>query len=166
MIQLSIDFINQKSNYNVVLSPYGELDFITDYGVKYTISFVTEEYVGGCETYQFVIKRKKPDKRLPHDPKVEQTILTIIQEFFAENLNVLLYICDDSDGKEASRHRLFLNWFQKNADPERFTIRTAHATVENKGFYAAIIVENRNPLLKNIIEDFETTAQALTEGKP
>ena len=40
------------------------------------------------------------------------------------------------------------------------------ATVENKGFYAAIIVENRNPLLKNIIEDFETTAQALTEGKP
>ena len=32
--------------------------------------------------------------------------------------------------------------------------------------YAAIIVENRNPLLETIIADFESTAQALTEGKP
>ena len=32
--------------------------------------------------------------------------------------------------------------------------------------YAAIIVENRNPLLKNIIADFETTTQVLTAGKP
>ena len=38
--------------------------------------------------------------------------------------------------------------------------------VEGKGFYAAIIVENRNPLLETIIADFESTAQALTEGKP
>ena len=38
--------------------------------------------------------------------------------------------------------------------------------VEGKGFYAAIIVENRNPLLETIIADFESTALALTEGKP
>jgi hypothetical protein len=38
--------------------------------------------------------------------------------------------------------------------------------VEGKGFYAAIIVENRNPLLENIIADFEMTAQVLTGGKP
>ena len=31
---------------------------------------------------------------------------------------------------------------------------------------AAIIVENRNPLLETIIADFESTALALTEGKP
>ena len=37
--------------------------------------------------------------------------------------------------------------------------------VEGKGFYAAIIVENRNPLLETIIADFESTALALTEGK-
>ncbi len=49
---------------------------------------------------------------------------------------------------------------------ERFTIRTASAVVEGKGFYAAIIVEKRNPLLENIIADFETTAEALTTGKP
>ena len=58
------------------------------------------------------------------------------------------------------------NRFKKHAVPERFTIRTASAIVEGKGFYAAIIVENRNPLLETIIADFESTAQALTEGKP
>lgn len=61
---------------------------------------------------------------------------------------------------------LFLAWFKKHAAPERFTIRTANAIVEGRGFYAAIIVENRNPLLETIIEDFEMTAQALTTGKP
>ena len=72
----------------------------------------------------------------------------------------------DSDGREANRNRLFLAWFKKHAAPERFTIRTASAIVEGKGFYAAIIVENRNPLLETIIADFESTALALTEGKP
>ena len=38
--------------------------------------------------------------------------------------------------------------------------------VEGRGFYAAIIVENRNPLLETIIAEFENTAQALTAGKP
>ena len=67
------------------------------------------------------------------------------------------------------KHRwevVFLAWFKKHAAPERFTIRTASAIVEGKGFYAAIIVENRNPLLETIIADFESTALALTEGKP
>ena len=81
-------------------------------------------------------------------------------------MNVLLYICDTSDGREAKRNRLFLNWFYKNAEPNRFTIRTANTTVEGEGFYTAIIVENRNPLLEAVIADFEMTAEALTTGKP
>lgn len=45
-------------------------------------------------------------------------------------------------------------------------IRTANAEVEGEGFYAAIIVENRNPKLKEITEEFEQTAQMLIEEKP
>ena len=98
--------------------------------------------------------------------KVEQAILAILDVFFREHLDVLLYMCDDSDGREANRNRLFLAWFKKHAAPNRFTIRTASAIVEGRGFYAAIIVENRNPLLETVIADFENTAQALTAGKP
>lgn len=165
MIHLSIDRINEKSLYEVNYTANGDLVFATNLGIHYLISFEKEEPLGGCNTLQFVIQ-KQEKKRSPHDPKVRQTILAIIQEFFDEHLNVLLYMCDDSDGREANRHRLFLNWFQKNAEQNRYTIRTAHAVIEEKGFYAAIIVENRNPLLIDIIEDFETTAKVLSEGKP
>lgn len=165
MIQLSLADINQKSPYQVVKAPNGDFFFATSLDIHYLISFEEEEPLGQCDTYQFVIQ-KLDMQRSPHDPKVEQTILAIINQFFIEHLNVLLYMCDDSDGREANRNRLFLSWFQKHAEPNRFTIRSANATVEGKGFYAAIIVENRNPLLQAITEDFDSTAQALTEGKP
>lgn len=165
MIELSLEKINAHSPYKVSYAPNGDFVFATNLDIHYLISFEIEEPVGGCETFQFVIQ-KLDKQRSPHDAKVEQAILAILNVFFEENLDVLLYMCDDSDGREANRNRLFLAWFKKHAAPERFTIRTASAIVEGKGFYAAIIVENRNPLLKNIIEDFESTAQALTTGKP
>ena len=165
MIQLSLDAINEHAHYYVMLSPKGGYIFETTGGIHYTISFEEETPIGGCGTFQFIIE-KMERVRSAHDPMVEKTILAIIDEFFIEHQNVLLYMCDDSDGREANRNRLFLFWFKKNANPERFTIRAANATIEGKGFYAAIIVENRNPMLESIIEDFENTAQALTEGKP
>ena len=165
MKPLSLEHINERSPYYVMLSPKDNYIFETERGIHYSISFEEETPIGGCDSYQFIIE--KIDKvRSSHDAKVESTILAILDEFFAEHLDVLLYMCDDSDGREANRNRLFLAWFKKHAAPERFTIRTASAIVEGKGFYAAIIVENRNPLLETIIADFESTAQALTEGKP
>ena len=165
MKPLSLDLINERSPYYVMLSPKDNYIFETERGIHYSISFEEETPIGGCDSYQFIIE--KIDKvRSSHDAKVEQTILAILDEFFAEHLDVLLYMCDDSDGREANRNRLFLAWFKKHAAPERFTIRVASAIVEGKGFYAAIIVENRNPLLETIIADFESTAEALTAGKP
>ena len=165
MIQLSLDAINEYAHYYVMLSPKGGYIFETEGGIHYTISFEEDTPIGGCNTFQFVIE-KMEKVRSGHDAKIEQTILAILNEFFVEHLDVLLYMCDDSDGREANRNRLFLAWFKKHAAPDRFTIRTASAIVEGKGFYAAIIVENRNPLLETIIADFEMTAQALTAGKP
>lgn len=165
MIKLPLNQINAQSPYEVSYAPNGDFVFATHLGIHYLISFEMEQPVGGCDTFQVVIQ-KVDHQRSPHDAKVEMAILAILDVFFSEHLNVLLYMCDDSDGREANRNRLFLAWFKKHAAPERFTIRTANAIVEDKGFYAAIIVENRNPLLQNIITDFEMTTQALTEGKP
>lgn len=165
MIELSLEQINAQSPYEVSYAPNGDFVFATRLNIHYLVSFEAEEPVGGCDTFQFVIQ-KLEHQRSRHDAKVERAILAILDVFFRENLNVLLYMCDDSDGREANRNRLFLTWFRKHASPDRFTIRTASAVIEGAGFYAAIIVENRNPLLETIIEDFERTAQALTAGKP
>ena len=165
MTPLSLIRINARAPYKVFIDIHDDFKFTTDIDINYRISFDEDRALGGCDTYQFVIE-KLDHRRSPHDPKVEETILAILDEFFASYQDVLIYFCDTSDGREAMRNRLFLTWFERNAEPNRFTIRTAHAVVEGQGFYAAVIVENRNPRLADVIADFEQTAAALTEGKP
>ena len=91
MIQLSLADINQKSPYQVVKAPNGDFFFATSLDIHYLISFEEEEPLGQCDTYQFVIQ-KLDMQRSPHDPKVEQTILAIINQFFIEHL-MFFYIC-------------------------------------------------------------------------
>lgn len=109
---------------------------------------------------QFMLN-KVGDDDSSYDPNVSTITFIIIDEFFTENDDVLLYICDTSDHREAGRNRLFLNWFQKAANPKRFVIRTANAVVENECIYAAIIVQRTNSSLNLILEEFEETAKAL-----
>ncbi len=164
MIDFSLQHILQNSPYDITLSESGFI-FQTDNGVHYRISFDEEEIVlGGCKTYQFILFRVE-DIHTPHDPKIEETVLAIINEFFRSNQHVLLYVCDTSDGKEGGRNRLFLRWFEHRAEPGRFTICTANAQVEGEMVYIAIIVDNRNPNLKAITDDFNKTAEALA-NKP
>ena len=162
-MKISQDNINARSPYKVEAITHG-FAFVTDAGIHYEITFKEDQPIGECDTYQFIIDKVEYE-RSPHDANVERTILTILDEFFIENLNVLLYLCDTSDDRQAGRNRLFLTWFERNAEPNRFTIRTADAEVEGMRIYAAIIVENRNPKLQAITEDFDATAEALT-NKP
>lgn len=164
MMALSLDLINSRSPY-LVKQVNGGYEFTTDSGVRYRFRFLQEDKIGGCDTYQFAIS--KLDKiRFGHDPQVSSTTFAVIDEFFRANQSVLLYYCDATDHREASRSRLFIRWFEKGADPIRFTIRTAHVIVEGQGIYVAIIVENNNPKLKDVLEDFDSTAASLTEDKP
>ncbi len=164
MIYFSLPRILSASPYEILLSE-GDFLFQTEKGVRYEISFNKEDIIfGGCETYQFII-RKLDDNRSSYDPKVKDTILSVINEFFHANQKILLYICDTADGKEGSRNRLFLNWFERNAEEGRFTIMTANATVEDENIYAAIIVRNDHPNINEIISDFNKTAELLT-NKP
>lgn len=164
MNNLSLDIINAKSPYLVKRADDGDYVFQTAKGVIYGVGFIENEPLGGCETYQLSISNQNK-VHASYDPDVKNTTLIIVEEFFAENLDGLLYLCDTSDSREAARNRLFLRWFEKYAEPDRFTIKTASALVEGQGIYAAIIVENRNPLANAIIDDFEQTAQMLTDNK-
>ncbi len=165
MIRFSLQHIAERAPYELILSE-NDFTFQTDLGIHYSVSFNKEDIVlGGCDTYQIII-RKIEEVRSRHDPKVEATILAIIDEFFRSNLEVLLYMCDTSDGREESRNRLFFNWFERYAEKNRFTICQAHAEVEGEGLFLCIVVDNRNPRLKAVTTDFEESAALLTECKP
>lgn len=165
MIKFSLQHIAEHAPYELLLSE-NDFTFRTDLGIHYSVSFNKEDIVlGGCDTYQIII-RKIEETRSRHDPKVEATILAIIDEFFCSNQEVLLYMCDTSDGREESRNRLFLTWFERYAEKHRFTICQAHAEIEGEGLFFCIVVDNRNPHLEAITADFEESATLLTEGKP
>lgn len=163
MKPINLDRINSIVPYKVETDGK-QFSFVTRHGLHYEIRFFEEQPIGGCETWQFSFA-KAEDTPAAEDPYVRFTLFAVIDEFFTENDNVMLYICDTSDSREAARNRLFIRWFKQSAEPGRFTIRTANATIEGQGFYAAIIVENRNPLLTDITADFDQTAVALT-NKP
>lgn len=163
MKEFNINRINAKAPYKVSVDGK-QFVFETQYGLHYEIRFFEEQPIGGCETWQFSFA-KVGDSSASEDPYVRFTLFAVIDEFFAENDNVLLYICDTSDSREAARNRLFIRWFKQSAQPDRFTIRSASTIIEGQGFYAAIIVENKNPLLTNITADFDKTAVSLT-NKP
>lgn len=161
MIRLSLERINAKSPYQVT-EAHGGYEFRTEKGVLYRIRFLEENPIGGCDTYQFAIS-KVDDIHSSHDANISAVTFIVLDEFFTEYENVLLYYCDASDHREASRNRLFIRWFEKAANPNRFTIRTTHAQVEGQGIYVAIIVENRNKKLSAITAEFEETAAALNK---
>ena len=163
MNALSLDDINSISPYLVKQADDGDYVFQTSKGVVYGIGFLYNEPLGECETFQLSISNQNK-VHASYDPDVKITIVAIVNEFFRQNLDGLLYMCDTSDNREAARNRLFLRWFEESSAPNRFLIRTASAEIEGQGFYAAIIVEIRNPRASAVIADFERTAEMLTTG--
>lgn len=161
MIDLDLDRINAKSPY-LIKRNERYYDFSTEKGTRYRIFFDEETPLGGCDTYQFTLLRLGNEKST-FDSKISATVFVIIDEFFTAYNDVLLYICDTSDSREEGRNRLFLRWFQRAANPRRFTIRTAHAQVETGIFYAAIIVDNSNPKLFAVTKEFDEVAAVLSK---
>lgn len=162
MMSVSIERINATSPYKVEQTSYGDFVFQTRSNVIYGVAFLDDAPIGGCETYQLTISNKN-DRHGAFDPDVKTTILAIIEEFFHNNGNVLIYICDTSDGREAVRNRLFLKWFEEYAGNARFYFQTAQATIEGEGFFAAIIARLDNPSIELVKQDFERTAGELSK---
>ena len=113
MNTLRLENINLNSPYLVGHTEGNKYSFYfdTDFGLRYTISFMLEYSFVQSGAYQFCIN-VEGDGRSPGDKKLRQTIFTIIEEFFAANgSEAMLYLCETGDEKEGLRNRLFIHWF-------------------------------------------------------
>lgn len=161
-VMLSIDRINLRAPYVVACRDNGDFIFETDKSQIYSVGFMPDNEIAGCASYQFFINRLRGEAD-GSDEKIRMTIMVIIDEFFATHNDIMLYICDTSDGREAARNRLFLRWFKQADTTNRFTILTADAKVENETIYAALIVQNSHPKLSDIKTEFELLSTNLTD---
>jgi hypothetical protein len=73
------------------------------------------------------------------DKKVSATISHLLVKYFANELRVILYVCDTVDGRHKERHKLFKNWFNNLYVQNDFTRipMEVDLTNENTGLAAS-----------------------------
>lgn len=155
MVTLSVDRINAMSPYKVMaMTKTNYVTFITEHNVRYVVGFDLTEVFTHAEAYQFYITNTNHMKS-PRDPKLKETIMAVVTDFFQSNNTAMVYICDTGDGKQAMRNRLFKYWLVES--PYYSNVSTASGcVVDEYGVknYASIVVRYDHPKMRDVMDEF------------
>lgn len=165
MKKLDIKRINADSPYKVTADKKGRLFFVTDFEIEYMVEFDMDSNPY-YTAYLFNLTNLY-HKRSPGDKKIPLTIICIIEEFFRQNPDILLYMCSTEGGQQAQRARLFLRWFNGAQQREKYAIRAMEVRGEDgRDEYVAMIVQRSNPNLDKILERYDAEVAMFNEFKP
>ena len=163
MNKLDISKININSPYKV----WNEGDiiyFVTESGIKYAVDFDDDN--NPYYTAFWLNLKNESNKKSPGDRKIPQTLICIIEDFFRQNQDVLLYMCSTAGGQQAQRARLFLRWFNGAEQQKHYVVRAAEVKGEGHKEYVALIAQRSNPNIEDILEIFEEELAMFNEYKP
>lgn len=165
MNELNIEKINDVAPYDVCYGKNGAILFRTDFGVEYSVTF-DDDPNPYFVAYWFNLSNMN-NRTSPGDPKIPQTVICIIEEFFRQNPNILLYLCSTEGGKQAQRARLFLRWFNGTEQQKHYICRTVEVRgEENNSEYVALIAQRDNPNIAEILQLFDSDTKMFDEQKP
>jgi hypothetical protein len=85
------------------------------------------------------------------------TLIAIVEEFFERNNDVMLYVTETGDEKQAFRDRLFVRWFNTYEHHDLYYIQTAEGKMDGQMNFMAFISRKDNPRLPEVIKEFEDT---------
>ena len=158
MNTLNLENINSKSPYNVTqrVDTPCVLSFYTDFGVEYEIVIKSNDIFIPSGAYVLDIINVW-HQTSPGDPKFRQTLMAIVEEFFRQNNDVMLYVTETKDKKQASRNRLFVRWLNTYEYRDQYVIKTAEGKMNNQLNFLAIILRKDNPRLQQAFEEFDET---------
>ena len=162
MNTLRLNVINLHAPYKV-LQKAGNPNyyyFVSDTGVEFSIDFRLDYAFVPSGAFEFSITNERHGKS-PLDTKLKQTVFAIIEEFFEQNEEVMLYVTATGDGKQAFRHRLFIRWFNTYEHRDRYFIQTAEGIMDGQMNFAAIFSRLTCPHLSLAIEEFGETISLL-----
>lgn len=137
--------------------------FITDYGLEYTCSFTSgKEYfkdyphiASKVFSFELILIKKPKDKKLPPDPRIADTVITIVGNFLTSKINAVVYICDTADERAAARARKFNSWFAFEEHPSHQIIKVS-TDVDGGGMtlYTALLVHRKNKLKNQFVQAY------------
>ena len=161
---LDLNFVNRFASYKVWTENGKDYLIETNRGNIFVVGFMDDHSIWPTGAYQFTINNQN-HLPSPNDHKLRETILLLIEAFFAANPDILLYICETGDGKQAFRSRLFVRWFNTYNRRDDYVMQTAEVEEEGTKNFAALIVQKSNPRLREIIAEFDETISILA-NKP
>lgn len=164
MNPLNLTTINAHADYRVWLTDTGKYIFETDHEILYAVSFDLDDNPFYA-AYWFNLTNLSNAKS-PGDIKIPQTVICIIEEFFRQNPNILLYLCSTADNQQAQRSRLFLRWFNGAEQQKQYAILTSEVRGEGQMEYVALIAQRTHPQLDAIIQRFEEEIAMFNDMKP
>lgn len=164
MNSLDLAYINRLAPYKVWTENGRDYFVETSYELLFKIGFMDDYSIWPEGAYQFYINNES-HRPSPNDEKLKATIFRIIEAFFAANSDILLYICETGDDRQAYRSRLFVRWFNSYSGRDAYVMKTAEVNEGNTINFAALIVQKSNPRLEEILDEFSETITILT-GKP
>ncbi len=146
--------------------------FKTEYEIRYEIKFVPSGYIWETDpffkdfTFEFIIAilENNTGKNPPLDKKIPDTIALIFKDFFTNKRNIVVYICDSSDNKQAIRFRKFNTWFH-HYKGMNFMKLDLPIPENDETIFTSLIMRLDNPNKGIIMVEFDKLAYDLTENK-
>ena len=128
MNKLNLKNINLQAPYTVHEreDKQHEFYFWSDFGIVYDINFTPNDSIIPSGAIEVGINNREK-KVSPRDPKFLKTLTVIIEEFFACNNDVMLYLTETGDGRQKFRNRLFVIWFNNYENRHKYVLKTAEA---------------------------------------
>ena len=126
--------------YICYFTPYGE------YFKKYPSAISSQFYSFNLELANKKIKPKSIDKR------IADTVIIIVGDYLSSKTNAVVYVCDNSDGREAARNRKFLSWFDYYDHPSSKIVKvTSNFTVGGLFIYSSLLVHKKNKRFNDMV---------------
>lgn len=92
-----------------------------------------------------LISNKGKPLRKGIDKRIADTVIKIVGDFLASKNNAVVYVCDNSDGRQAARSRKFLSWFDYFEHPSSKIIQvTSNFNVGGLFIYSSLLIHKKN----------------------
>lgn len=158
--------------------------FKTNSGTEYRVYFYpVPEYFDTLKEDTFLYKfgyffgftkmAPNEDKKEPLDFRVRNTILITINEFFeVKGIDkVLIFYCDDGDGKKSKRSICFDSWYNMSATRNCYKKYDEEIIITDENGekidvnYMSLIIECDNPNVDAILVEFQSLKEQLITDK-
>lgn len=149
--------LNLQNPYDVIEESELDYSFCTKDGITYRAYFLSASHLHDSFTdaYSFSIEPvgESEDTIHPIDVRISVTIASILKDFFRKNENSMLMVCDNMDGKEEKRRKLFDRWYHHY---NNHSLIKLDASLENEDYrlFVSMFINRNNPKREVLIHAF------------